>query len=173
MWTVFRPFNHGFSLLYIRNFFPEKSIHPFTEWLFSSEYQRKKVWTLGLFKPSHSDWSLHTATQSFTKAARWPDRVRKKCDNYKMMLNRAFHFGNFRVNAWIAVWRLEKSKCSHRNPLIIISFNALCEGVNPFFGNWNAYTRACVRRKLSCEGLGEGYGIYSSFATCETYRLLG
>ena len=134
MWTVFRPFNHGFSLLYIRNFFPEKSIHPFTEWLFSSEYQRKKVWTLGLFKPSHSDWSLHTATQSFTKAARWLDRVRKKCDNYKMMLNRAFHFGNFRVNAWIAVWRLEKSKCSHRKPLIIICFNALCEGVNPFSG---------------------------------------
>ena len=88
----------------------------------------------------------HTATQSFTKAARWPDRVRKKCDNYKMMLNRAFHFGNFRVNAWIAVWRLEKSKCSHRKPLIIIFFNALCEGVNTVFWELNAYIRVRVRR---------------------------
>ena len=30
---------------------------------------------------------------------------------------------------------LEGTKCSHRKPLIIICFNALCEGVNPFFGN--------------------------------------
>ena len=121
------------------HFNSRKRVHPFTQGIKTDDNQRFSVWTLGLFKPSHSDWSLHTATQSFTKAARWPDRVRKKCDNYKMMLNRTFHFGNFRVNAWIAVWRLEKSKCSHFFPLILRRKQPFCERVNAFFGEKITY----------------------------------
>ena len=53
--------NTRFARVYIRNLFPENSIHPFTQCSFSFDLQRFRVWRL---------WfqSVHTGSKAFTRA---------------------------------------------------------------------------------------------------------
>ena len=94
-----QPYQPFTPLLYIRNFFPWKTIHPFTQCHFMTDFQAFRCEHLG-FPSLHTIHAWHPRPHPM----RW------------------------------RVWRLERPKYSHSKPLIFSRLDALCEGMNLFFG---------------------------------------